>query len=305
MNAAVIRSGHSFAIANSASRLSKSRYIDEVIDGISQLRFLDNLVRKNDIDFIAEAMRKLHDSVINRSTCFASMTTEEPDRFVKSLDSFFQKLPVPDSRDVTMDYKAEAQERPVGIEISSSVNYVARSWRLRKLTPDKMGQFFLMSRNLATGYLWDKVRVEGGAYGGMAVVSSSHPVFSCASYRDPNLVRTLDNFQAGIEKMAKGLSEEEVDQSVIGAIGRIDQPRSPHGKGFGETVALLAGRTPETRQQIRDAVLNSTPDILAKRAGQLLDEKGSAVTVLGSTDAFDNAEKEGLKLNREQLLENG
>jgi hypothetical protein len=68
---------------------------------------------------------------------------------------------------------------------------------LREITPEKMGEFFLMSRNLATGYLWDKVRIEGGAYGGMAIVSSSHPVFSCASYRDPNLVRTLDSFQAG------------------------------------------------------------------------------------------------------------
>ncbi len=303
MNAAVIRSGHSFAIANAASRLSKSKYIDEVFDGISQLRFLDKLVRKKDIDSIAEAMGRLHDIVINRTTCFASMTTEEPDRFLKSLDSFFKKLPSPDINNVTVDYKAKAQESPVGIEISSSVNYVARSWRLRKLTPDIIGQIFLMSRNLATGYLWDKVRVEGGAYGGMAVVSSSHPVFSCASYRDPNLVRTLDNFQAGIEKVAKGLSEEEVDQSVIGATGRFDQPRSPHGKGFGETVALLCGRSPETRQQIRNAVQNSTPDILAKRAAQLLDEKESAITVLGSTDAFDNAEKEGFKLNREHLLE--
>lgn len=303
MNAAVIRSGHSFAITNASSYLSRSRYISEKIDGISQLRFLDSLVKKKDIDSVAEAVKKLHTSIVNRSTCFASMTAEEPDRFLKSLHSFFNKLPSADSSKVTVDYTSETQENPAGIEISSSVNYVARSWRLRGLTPEKTGQFFLMSRNLATGYLWDKVRIEGGAYGGMAVFSSSHPVFSCASYRDPNLVRTLDNFQAGIEKVAKGISEEEVEQSVIGAIGRIDQPRSPHGKGFGETVALLAGRTPEIRQQVRDAVLNSKPDVLAQRAAQLLDEKKSAVTVLGSSDAFDTAEKEGFKLSRERLLE--
>ena len=303
MNAAVLRNGHGFAIANASARLSKSRYIGELIDGLSQLRFLDKLVRKNDIASITDAMSKLHDSIIDRNRCIISTTGENPGECLKTLESFVKKLPTSGINDADIDFKGDAKGSPVGIEISSSVNYIARSWKLNSLTPDAMGQLFLMSRDLSTGYLWDKVRIEGGAYGGMAVISSAHPVFSCASYRDPNLVRTLDHFKLGIEKVAKGLSEEEVDQSVIGTIGRIDQPRSPHGKGFGETVALLGGRSPELRQHVRDAVLNSTPADLAKRAAQLLNEKESAVTVLGSTDAFDKAEKEGCKLSRESLLE--
>ena len=303
MHAAVNRNGHGFAIANASARLSKSRYIGEMLDGVSQLRFLDKLVKKKDIVSITQAISTLHDIIINRNRCIISITSENPGEYLKTLESFVSKLPTLGIKDAELDFKGNTDGRPVGIEISSSVNYVARSWKLNSLTPDAMGQLFLMSRDLSTGYLWDKVRVEGGAYGGMAVISSAHPVFSCASYRDPNLVGTLDHFKLGFEKVANGLPQGEVDQSVIGTIGRFDQPRSPHDKGFGETLTLLSGRTQKLRQNVRDAVLNCTPADLAKRAVQLLDEKESAVTVLGSFDAFDKAEKEGCKLSRESLLE--
>lgn len=303
LNASIIRNGHHFAAGNASARLSKSRYVDEILDGVSQLRFLDTLIKKNDMGSVAETMKKLHDIVINRNNCMMSMTCEGSDKFLKTLDSFVQKLPATEIPSAVIDFNADTSANPLGIEISTSVNYIARSWSLKKLTPETMGQFYLMSRNLSTGYLWDKIRVEGGAYGGMALISSACPVFLCLSYRDPNLARTLDNFKNGLEHVVRGLSEEEVGQSVIGTIGRLDQPRSPHNKGFSETIALLCDRSQEVRQQIRDTVLNSTPEVLARRARQLLDERQTTVTVLGSATAFNDAEKAGRDFDRESLLE--
>lgn len=56
------------------------------------------------------------------------------------------------------------------------------------------GQASVVSRFLRTGYLWDTVRVMGGAYGGFTKFSPVSGLFSCLSYRDPNLGKTLDNY---------------------------------------------------------------------------------------------------------------
>jgi Zn-dependent M16 (insulinase) family peptidase len=143
--------------------------------------------------------------------------------------------------------------------------------------------------------------VEGGAYGGMAMVSSSHPVFACASYRDPNLASTLKHFEDGLQSVAKGLPQEAVDQSIIGTIGRMDSPKTPHQKGLSETMAILCGRTVEQRQMQRDAVLRATSENLAKTAAALFDNRNTSITVLGSASTFDKAEKEQVFLVREQL----
>jgi Zn-dependent M16 (insulinase) family peptidase len=226
------------------------------------------------------------------------MTADGPESAIRSVERMLTDLP---TRNIARE-KAPFKKSPcgpIGIEISSSVNFVAKVWRCGS---EEMGPLFVLAKNLSTGYLWNKIRVEGGAYGGMALVATGQPVFSCASYRDPNLLSTLNHFEAGLALVAKGLDADSVDQNIIATIGRIDAPKTPHEKGFGETVALLCGRSREYRRQLRDSVLRATSETLRQKAMQLLDEKETAVTVIGSASAFDQAEKEGLQLTREKLL---
>jgi presequence protease len=168
-----------------------------------------------------------------------------------------------------------------------------------------MGTLGLLCTNLSRGYLWDAVRVEGGAYGAFASASVTYPVFSCASYRDPNLVPTLERFAAGLKQAATALEQAAVDDSIVATIGQIDKPKAPHAKGFGETCALLLGRTREFRQTMRDAVLGATPASVMAKAAEILRARESAITVLGSADALDKAAVSGLKLIREKLTETG
>lgn len=133
-------------------------------------------------------------------------------------------------------------------------------------------------------------------------MSVAHPVFTCASYRDPNLEATLDHFVGALREASAGISKARVDQSIIGAIGRIDMPKIPHALGMGETMDTLAGCTPAFRQELREAVLSATPNDIKEAADKVLSSKESVITVLGSSSAFDRAEESGLKFDREQLL---
>jgi len=302
LNASIIGSGHQMAMILASSGLSHSRLVEEKLGGVSQLRFLDNLVRNNDIDETIPRLGRLHSLMINKNACIVSVTADNPEALTGDIASFVESLPGRGVLSQTILQETALPEKSQGIEIASAVNFTARAWRLDAFTPEGYGLLFLMARHLSTGYLWDKVRVEGGAYGGMSIMSIAHPVFACASYRDPNLGATLQHFENGLRAVAQGVEQAALDQSIIGAIGQIDRPKPPHGRGFGETIDRLCGYTPEVRLRLREAVLSATPEKLQKTAQKILDTKETAIAVLGSAAAFDGAEKEGVKFNREPLL---
>jgi len=302
LNSSIVSSGHSFALTNASSRLSKTRMIDETLGGITQLRFLDSIVKSENYDLVIESCKKLHEFLINRSACVVSLTFDDPSKIKSQLEPFISALPalsktIEDTLPVCAD-----QSKYKGIEISSAVNFVARAWKMSALDAAQNAHLFLLSRNLSTGYLWDKIRVEGGAYGGMAGMSIANPLFTCASYRDPNLEKTLLHFEKGLGEAAHGIAAEKVDQSIVGAIGRIDAPKSPHGEGFGETMDILSGYSEEYRQKFRSALLNATPQDMKDAADRVLSSKEWAVTVLGSQAAFQKAGDEGVMFEREKLV---
>jgi hypothetical protein len=302
LNASIVHDGHVVAVTHASAQLCSSSALDEQMGGIAQLRFLHALVEKDDMSVAISAMRRLHEIIARDDACVVSMTADDPGRYQMSVEKLIGSLT---SRP---DFHPGRPPAPIvvpvpsGIEIASSVNFVAQAWKLAPHDAQTAGLLYLLARNLYTGYLWDKVRVEGGAYGGRAFYSTAHPVFACASYRDPNLSRTLDHFKQGLAATARGLESGVVDQSIIGAIGKVDAPQTPHGKGFSETVALLAGSTVEFRQAIRDSILRATPDALARIAQRILEAQPSAITVIGSAAAFDAAQAEGLAFKREKLL---
>lgn len=56
------------------------------------------------------------------------------------------------------------------------------------------GSSYVINKYLGTTWLWDRVRVSGGAYGGFSDFDSHSGMFTYLSYRDPNLLKTVDNY---------------------------------------------------------------------------------------------------------------
>ena len=53
------------------------------------------------------------------------------------------------------------------------------------------GSAYVVNKHLGTTWLWDRVRVSGGAYGGFSDFDTHSGMFSFLSYRDPNLTKTV------------------------------------------------------------------------------------------------------------------
>lgn len=86
------------------------------------------------------------------------------------------------------------------------------------------GSVNVLTQMLNSGYLWEKIRTEGGAYGSQISVDLDGMI-SVNSYHDPNISRTYENFN-NISNYIKNLeiSEKEVHIYKIGAINHISKP---------------------------------------------------------------------------------
>jgi len=302
LHSSIIHSGHSFASMHAASRLNSTRQLCEILDGIDQLRFLDKLVKTNNIGAISAKMHELHELIIADNSTIVSLTADNPFAHKNSVESLVKELPA-SSQTSALQLNFTNDHPAMGIEISSSVNFVSKAWLLPWQDEENTASLNLLSQNLSRGYLWDKIRVEGGAYGAFCSYGGTSPALSCASYRDPNITATLSAFEKSFAAVAKELDEATLNQNIIGTIGQIDKPRAPHSRAFGETCAHVLHKPPERRQKIRDAILQAKPEHIKAKAEEILDTKENAITILGSTTAFDTVAKEDLVITRQKLLQ--
>ena len=77
------------------------------------------------------------------------------------------------------------------------------------------GSAYVINQLLGTSWLWDRVRVSGGAYGGFSSFDSHSGLFTFLSYRDPNLLKTADVYDG----TADFLRQLQLDQDALTKVG--------------------------------------------------------------------------------------
>lgn len=83
------------------------------------------------------------------------------------------------------------------------VNYIAKGANLYSAGYALDGSAYVINKILGTSWLWDRVRVSGGAYGGFSDFDSHSGMFTYVSYRDPNFMKTL-NVYDGTSQVGRG-----------------------------------------------------------------------------------------------------
>ena len=128
--------------------------------------------------------------------------------------------------------------------------------------------------------------------------------FTYLSYRDPNLLGTIENYDgAGEFLKATELTDEALTQAIIGAIGDLDGPLSPDQKGWEAMRRYLVQETAEQRATWRKEILETTKDdfiAFGERLEKRMTEK-SCVAVFGSKQAIEDANTELAKQAKQQL----
>ncbi len=285
-------------------------WADEQMGGVDFLKAVRELIVRVDKDWdgVVADMRKIQQSAMTRENMMVNITTTKEDfnTVRPSLMSFLDRLPekAAGSKALWLTSPKLVPRTNEGLIVPSSVNYVGKAANVLDAGIELNGSHMLIAKHLGTSYLWDKIRVQGGAYGGFCRLDPRTGMFSYLSYRDPNVNATIDGYD-GAPAFLRGidLSRDEMTKSIIGMIGTLDSYQLPDAKGFAAAIRVLTGETDEIRQKKRDELLGATNRDFREFADALeAVRKSGSVVVVGGEDAIKRAQDEGLDLAVETII---
>lgn len=282
LHAAVIPSGHLFAKRTAGASLSVAAWRDEQWSGKAQLQLLTELTETfgDKKEALRDKLTRLKQLIFRQERLTLNLTADAEglDRLGKAAQGLLERLP--GGGPVGTTSIPDLQSRHTGVAIPAQVCYVAKVMKAPTYTDPLAASLFVLSRQLSSGYLYKHIRVQGGAYGGMCQYDPMSGLFAFLSYRDPHLLETLDVYRMAVDFMTEEkITAEDLEKAVIGAIGSLDRPMDPAGRGFTAMIRAFAGLTDDDRQTFRDGVLNVSADQLQETAVRYFMPAGASAVV--------------------------
>lgn len=272
----LIPAGHMVVAARLRGSLSGSGMLTEYTSGVSSIGYLRRLAERSAADWpsVLRDLEMLRCGILNRRglTLNLTATAEQRDQLQGLAAGLGARLPehgIPGEAD--WFGKKTDFARQEALLLPAQVHYVGKAVNLFEAGYSWHGSAAVILKYLRTGYLWEKVRVQGGAYGCVCGLDRMDGAFFMVSYRDPNIMQTLDVYDAAGSYLASSaLSKEELSASIVGAIGELDRYMLPDAKGAAAFTRMLNGDSEELRQQLREEILGTTPAHF-KRFGEALE----------------------------------
>lgn len=177
----------------------------------------------------------------------------------------------------------------------AQINYVGKAANIYDQGYVYHGSASVILRYLRMGYLWERVRVRGGAYGAFCNLDRLGGTLVCASYRDPNVEDTLAAFD-GMAEYLRGFSPDkaQLTQAIVGAIGDIDSYLLPDAKGAQSLSRWLTDDNEAARALMREEILSTTEKHFREFAEVLAEvARTGATCVLGGPKTEAAASKLG------------
>ncbi|MCR4666274.1 MAG: insulinase family protein [Desulfovibrio sp.] len=293
-------SGHGIVMTRLDARYSAQGAAAEQTAGVSYLEYIRGLLdnfEKNP-GAILDDLRTLRSAIFASEGSLLSCTAESSsiDRVRQLSTSLFSALP---KKTLFLGESCEiapfsSLPHAEALITPSRINYVGKSVNLYDAGWKYMGQASVILRSLRMGYLWEQVRVRGGAYGAFCSFQRARGTLLCVSYRDPNTGETL----ACYDRMASFLSSfnptpAQLTQAIVGAVGDLDTYLLPSARGAVQLGRMLSGDNDEVRQKMREEMLSTKPQDFKDFAEILALLKNGDSCILGGGDAKGWAEKNG------------
>lgn len=168
---------------------------------------------------------------------------------LKSRKTAFKAVPRP-------EFKIDARNE--SLIIPSEVGYIAQGYNLGLLGSKVNGRTVVLKKVLDTDYLWEKIRVKGGAYGAYMDLSMDGNM-AFVSYRDPNTKETLKAYTGAAEHLENiDKKYDSLDKFIIGSIAGVDRPITKIKRLEIAMKAVREGMTDDKRQAVKDEVLGTS-----------------------------------------------
>lgn len=299
----LMAAGHQAAAGRAASYFSKSSWLTDRYNGIGYYEYLVQLDEHFDEEketlkagckaLLANLLRqdKMILSVTGREADYQAVEKEMP-KFIDRLAAFEKEEGSKDygnAFDAMTSYRPLPEKNQEAFSTPAEIQYVAVGGSFKE-EAFNFGALRVTRHLLNYDYLWNEVRVKGGAYGVSCQFNREGEGFF-ASYRDPNLEATIDVYKKAADYLAGYQAEErEITKTIIGTISGMDTPLTPNMKGRRSMAGYLSGVSIELLQKEREQVLNcSIEDIRALAPVMKAVSEAGNVCVIGNEKHIEEA----------------
>ena len=293
-----IPAGHVVVAGRLRAGFDGAAALAEAANGVDGLIFLRELADEvaNNWDNVLARLTQLHKKIFHRASLLINCTAldEQKKGLLDEIERLVSLLP---KGEASVTRRVIPRLFPDGeaLLVPAQVNYTGKAVNLYDAGYTWHGSAQVILKYLRTGYLWENVRVKGGAYGCMCGFDRASGGFYMVSYRDPSVLPTLSTYDATAEYLVQNAPDKAaLDAAIVGAIGEIDAYLLPDAKGRAAFTRHLVGLTDDLRQQLREEVLQTSPADF-KRFGEALKslQHQGRVCVLGGRAAAQAADASG------------
>lgn len=275
----IVASGHSVAFARCAAYVNREAAVSEYIDGIEfyrELKALDAEIGTR-ADSLTCELSRICKQIFTKSRLTVSHAGARNDSYISTVIDIF---PIGEYTP-----KASLIEplgvRREGIQIPAAIAFLSSAASM----DDMPGSADVVRTALSYGYLWNTVRVQGGAYGA-GFIKRRNGTCGYYTYRDPDPARSLCCFLGSADFLRElAASGEDLTQYIIGAVGDADPLITPKVLSALSVVAYLCGETHGDRVRRRRELLGTSPSDLIRFADALdAAFANSGICVVGGKD---------------------
>lgn len=286
----IFDNGHLIAMNRTLSYFSPSAKYNELLNGLSFYNFICEL-ENNFEDYYEKIINNLSilsKEIFNKKNLLLSVTSDKEtfEKLKVSLPCYLEGLG--DIEHKKVSYEMKLGKKNEGLLTPGKVQYVAKGYNFKSLGFSYDGSLQVLRSILSLNYLWNNVRVLGGAYGSFAVFRRNGTlIFS--SYRDPNLLKTLKIYE-GTPSFIDTFNpdEREMTKYIIGTMSSFDSPMTASMEGERIASDYITNVTFEMRQKERTEILETKiADI--KKASILIQKtlSNNYFAVLGSEEEIN------------------
>lgn len=260
MEQTFITAGHQAALGRALSYVSPAAVISEQLGGVDFYRFLRDLLDHFDerTGELCDKLRELQQRIFTSTGTVASFTGSDEDyaRYWAAAGTLGLTTRTAPAKEL---YVPMPEDKHEAFVIPSDVCYLGQSTDPRAPGIATDGSWGVAANALSYGYLWNEIRVKGGAYGcGFRAAADRQLAFY--TYRDPAIDPSIDR----IAGAGAWLGELDTDRDtfegyIVSTVSSNDAPVKPYALTKRLNGAYFSKRTPGYREQLRSEMLATTP----------------------------------------------
>lgn len=255
----LLSAGHMLAMKKSLSAFSKKGALTELLEGESFVNWFSSYAQAfmENKDENINSLSALSEKAFAKNRLFVGYSGNLPKEEIEALVSSFEE------NEIAAPASYPRFETNVAtVEIPAAIGFCAIGHNLNALGRKFSGSCSVLSSLVSYTYLWNMVRVQGGAYGTGMNIRQNGDIY-CYSYRDPNVENTVNVFSTLGDFLEEFLSSQmPLDDIIIGTVNTTDPLLEPAQVCSTQCVRYLSDVSNESILKVREEILKTTNEDL-------------------------------------------